>query len=246
MGGEHPRTGWLTVGSWAVLGVCALLVVGVLSVAGAGGAWATEPEGSADALADEQTHAPTDAETHASTDAGVTQQGANNTTNVTIPVVEAMGAAGNETNGTPVGAELSRDTNVTDLERPTMIYRIDVLLPNDSIFVVDVNATDGSVREVRQSENGSGLFDGLFGGDEGVPTEQAEASSIRSAIEAVELLRNQTGENATVTSVELSEQDGQLRYTIETVSGEGIQSTAVVAANPDEDGVLTTEAEGGG
>jgi len=240
MGREHPGRELLTVG------VCALLVVGVLSVAGVGAASTTEAGDSADALGDERAHLPTDPEISDSSHTEVTQQGASNATNVTIPVVDAMETAQNETNGTAVGAELGRDTNVTDLERPTRIYRIDVLLPNDTIFVVDVNATDGSVREVRQSENESGLFEGLFGGDEGVPTKQAEASSIRSAIEGVELLRNGTGENATVTSVALSEQDGQLRYTIETVSADGIQSTAVVAATPEEGGILTTEAEGGG
>lgn len=226
-------------------------MVGVLGVAGVG------PGVVADAASvGDSSDEPTDAgpaqqnangtTTEAGEGNGTTESGeANATTNVTIPVTEAMSTAQNETAGIAVGAELTRDTNVTDLERPTMVYEVDVLLDNNSVVAVDVNATDGSVREVRRTGNDTGLLEGLLGGDDGVPRKQANASSIRSAVEAVELLRNQTGVNATVTTVELGEQDGQLRYTVETVSAEGIQSTAVIAANPDEGGVLTTQADEG-
>lgn len=242
---QHLLTGWRAVG------VGALLVVGVLAVGGIGVADISDavgigdsPDAGSDAGAAQQGTTGTTAET--TTGAGEASTGSNDSTNLTIPVVEAMQAAQNETDGTAVGAELNRDTNVTDLERPTMIYQVDVLLDNDTVVVADVNATDGSVQDVRQSENDTGLLEGLFGsGDDGVPREQANASSIRSAVEAVELVRNETGVNATVTSVQLSEQEGQLRYAVETVSAEGIQSTVIVAANPTEGGVLTTQGEEG-
>lgn len=173
------------------------------------------------------------------------QQEANNTTNVTVDVVQAMETAENETNGTAVGANLARKGNVTDLERPNRVYEVDVLLPNGTHLLADVNATDGSLQQVQSQEGENGLFQGLFG-DEGdqLPEDRLNFDSIRSGTEAVEIARNETDENRTVTAVELNSEDDQLRYVVETVSAEGIRENVVVAANPDEGDVLTTDADG--
>ncbi len=217
-----------SVGIWALV-VGGVFVVAVIGVAGIGAA------GTADAPTDSQTQVPAGAEK--------TMQEANNTTNVTVDVVEAMKTAENETNGTAVGAELVRKGNVTELERPTRVYAVDLLLPNGTHLLADVNATDGSVRQVQTQESENGIFQGLFGDDEELPANQSQLDSIRSGIEAVELARNETGENRTVTNVELHSENDQLRYTVELISGEGIQSTVVVAADPDEGDVLTTDDE---
>jgi uncharacterized membrane protein YkoI len=202
------------------VGVCALVLVGALGVAGVGlagasGVSAPDAPDAPDALA---------------------QQGTQ-TGNVTVAVTEAMTAAQNATNGTAIGAELTREGDVADLERPTRVYEVDVLLSNGTRRVAQVNATDGSVRQVTTPDDG--LLDDLFSGD--APGERADPSAIRSAVEAVELVRAETGENGTVTSVELSEADGRLRYTVETTSTEGVRSTAVVAADPNAGGILTTD-----
>ena len=142
MGDEQSSTGWRTAGGWVL---SAVVVLGALG-AGAG-----------------VTGVPADAgnDNPASTAAAPGPQGANETTNVTVPVVEALRAAQNATNGTAVGTELTREGNVTDLERPTMIYEVDVLLANGTVLVADVNATDGRVRGVEQADSETGLFDEL-------------------------------------------------------------------------------------
>lgn len=165
----------------------------------------------------------------------------NNTTNVTVPIVDALGAAENETNGTAVGARLTRKGSITDLERPTRVYEVDVLTGNGTHFVVDVNATNGTVHAVAPAENETGFFESLFEDETGVPDERVDLDAIRSGSEAVELARNETGTNRTVTEVALESRNGTLVYTVETVTGEGARSTVVVAANPDDGDVLETE-----
>lgn len=217
MGVESSATERGVVEVRAFLFVGALCIAGSLSAAGIGLASVAADPSVADAP-----------------DA-LAQQG-NQTGNVTVPVTEAMTVAQNATNGTAIGAELTREGDVADLERPTRVYEVDLLLSNGTRRVAQVNATDGSVRQVTTPDDG--FLDDLFGGD--APGERADPSAIRSAVEAVELVRTETGENGTVTSVELGEADGQLRYTVETTSTEGVRSTTVVAADPNG-GILTTD-----
>lgn len=178
-----------------------------------------------------------------------TQEGENNTTNVTISIVRAMETAQNRTNGTAVGAELGREGNVTDLERPSRIYEVDVLAANGTHYLVDVNATDGSVRHVRTPDNETGFLEGLFGNDDEVVSDRkVNLSEIRSAGDAVRLVRNETEDNRTVTTVELTSRNGTLLYDVQVVTDEGARQSVPVAAKPTEGGILsngTTEGEGG-
>lgn len=170
------------------------------------------------------------------------QEGENDTSNVTIPIVGAMETAQNETNGTSVGAELRRKGNLTELERPSLVYEVDVLAANGTHFVVDVNATDGSVRQVQMSDNETGFFENLLGDDEGeVPDRNVDLSAIRSGGDAVALIQNETDGNRTVATVELTSRNGTLVYDVELVTEEGARSTVSVAANPAEGGVLSNE-----
>lgn len=212
------------------LGLGTLLVVGAVVVAGVGAA--DTSVGSGDART--SVGAPP-------TDAGVAQQETNNTTNVTVDVAEAMETAENETNGTAVGASLVRKGDVTDLERPTRVYEVDVLLPNETYALVDVNATDGALQQTRVQGNETGILEGVFGDDDELPSERPDPGAIRSGIEAVELVRNETGENGTITAVELNADGDRLQYVVEVVSSEGIRSTVIIAADPDEGGILTTD-----
>lgn len=171
------------------------------------------------------------------------QQGVNNTTDVTISIVRAMETAQNETNGTSVGAELKRKGNVTDLERPSRVYEVDVLAANGTHFVVDVNATDGSVRQAQTSDNETGFFEGLLGNDDEdeVVDRNVNLSEIRSGGEAVEVAQNETEDNRTVTTVELTSRNETLVYDIELVTEEGARSTVSVAADPADGDVLSNE-----
>lgn len=179
------------------------------------------------------------------------QEGENNTTNVTISVVQAMKSAQNETNGTAIGAELTRKGNVTDLERPTRVYEVDVLAANGTHFIVDVNASDGSVGRVQTPDNDTGFFEGLFedegeGEGEEVRNRDVNVTDIRSGVEAVQLVLNETDENRTVTRVELTSQNGTLVYRVNVVTDEGARPSILVAAKPSEGDVLANETEGEG
>lgn len=169
------------------------------------------------------------------------QEGENNTTNVTISVVRAMETARNETNGTPIGAELTRKGNVTDLERPSRVYEVDVLSTNGTRFLVDVNATDGSVVRVQTPDDETGFFEGLFGDEDGVQDRDVNVTEIRSGIEAVQLVHNETGDNRTVTQVELTSRNETLVYEVNVVTEEGARPSILVAAKPSEGGVLSNE-----
>lgn len=221
--------------------------VGVLLVLSALGGVA---QGSVASNADASVDSAVDGSPLAVQDGGnnTTQEGVNNTTDVTISIVRAMETAQNETNGTSVGAELKQKGNVTELERPSRVYEVDVLAANGTHFVVDVNATDGSVRQVQMSDNETGFFEGLFGDDEEeVPDRNVNLSEIRSGGEAVALVQNETEDNRTVTTVGLTSRNGTLVYDIELVTEEGARSTVSVAADPAEGGVLsneTTEGDG--
>lgn len=173
-----------------------------------------------------------------------TQEGENNTTNVSISIVRAMETAGNETNGTSIGAELTRKGNVTELERPTRVFEVEVLHDNGTVFVVDVNATDGSVRRVQTTENETGFFENLFGDDE-VTEGDVNLSAIRSGSEAAELVENETAPNETIVGVELTSHDGTLVYDVEVVTEEVARTSVLVAAKPTEGGILSNETTDG-
>lgn len=188
-----------------------------------------------------------DADTEPAGDVPVSvQEGENNTTNVTISVVQAMESAQNETNGTAIGAELTREGNVTDLERPTRVYQVDVLAANGTQFIVNVNASEGSVERIQKPDNDTGFFEGLFE-DEGetVQNRDVNVTDIRSGVEAVQLVLNETDRNRTVSKVELTSQNETLVYQVHAVTEEGARPSILVAAKPSEGGVLTTETEGG-
>lgn len=177
------------------------------------------------------------------------QEGENNTTNVTISIVQAMESAQNETNRTAIGAELTRDGNVSDLERPTRVYRVDVLAANGTHVIVDVNASDGSVGRVQTPENDTGFFEGLFEDeDEGeeVQNRDVNVTDIRSGVEAAQLVINETDENRTITKVELTSQNETLVYEVSVVTEEGAQPSILVAAKPSEGDIIANETETSG
>lgn len=182
-----------------------------------------------------------------------------------VSIVEAMEAAQNETNGTAVGAEQQGDFSVLQgggAETPagadespagaegdlsSLQYNVDVLLDNGTQLEVAVNAANGSVVDV--SEADEGFLAGIFGEDD-VPDRPLNLSAMYTASEAVELAQNETGDDATVTAVNLNEREDiaeregvneTLVYEVQMTRGEGEEITVVVAAFEAEGGVIMIE-----
>ena len=172
-------------------------------------------------------------------------QGEGKTAGVTIPVVQAMRTAENETNGTAVEARLGQEEDTNSTERPTRIYEISVLTANGSRTVVDVNANNSTVLRTRPAQNQTDGLESVFGGgnQNETPNRQLDIDAIRSGPEAVQLARDAAGTNRTVSRVELASRNGTAVYEISMVTTAGDRSTVVVAVYPDEGGVLSTGAE---
>lgn len=158
--------------------------------------------------------------------------------NETISLVEAMEAAANETadrNGTVVGAERGQTDGLLDFgDDDEGVYTVDALLANGTHVEVAVNATNGSVVDTEEQEEG--FLEGIFEEDE-VPDEPLNLSAMHNATEAVQLAQNETDENATVASVNLDQQDDTLVYDIQfQVNDE--ERTVTVAALKDGGGVI--------
>ena len=181
-------------------------------------------------------------------DRGAVATEGDSATNVTVSAVQAMRTAQNETGGTAVGIQLKQVGNATDLERPVQAYEVDVLTGNRTHDVVDIYASNGTVRRVVAEENETESLENLFEDEDEVPDERPNATAIRSGIEAVQLAWNETGSKRTVAEVELNPRNETLVYSVDLVTTEGSRSTVVVAAYPSEGGVLSvgTDGEGSG
>lgn len=180
-----------------------------------------------------------------------------NQTQERIPITEAMEAAASETedqNGTVVGAEVGQTGGLLDFgEDDESVYTVDVLLANGTHIEVAVNATNGSV--VQTDEQQEGFLEGIFGEDD-VPDRPLNLSAMYNATEAVELAQNETvenesmenvtAENTTVTSVKLNERDDTLVYEVQMQTGDDNEITVVVAAMKDGEGVIAIENGNGG
>jgi uncharacterized membrane protein YkoI len=165
----------------------------------------------------------------------------NSTGNVTVSAVRAMQTAQNETRGTAVGIQLKRVGNATDLERPVQTYEVDVLMPNRTHLLVDIYASNGTVRSVAAQSNETEDLGSLFENETEVPDERSNPTAIRSGIEAVQLAWNETDSNRTVTEVGLTRRNETLVYGVNLVTTEGARTTVIVAAYPNEGGVLSVE-----
>jgi len=165
----------------------------------------------------------------------------NSTGNVTVSAVRAMQTAQNETRGTAVGVQLKRAGNVTDIERPVQTYEVDVLLINRTHLLVNIDASNGTVRNVETERNETETLGSLFENETAVPDERANPTAVRSGIEAVQLAWNETDLNRTVTEVRITLRNETLVYEVDLVTTEGARTTVIVAAYPNEGGVLSVE-----
>jgi len=166
----------------------------------------------------------------------------NSTGNATVSAVQAMQTAQNETRGTAVGIQLERAGNATGLERPVQTYEVDVLLANRTHLLVDIYASNGTVRGVEAERNETEDLGSLFEDETQVPDEGANPAAIRSGIEAVQLAWNETDSNRTVTEVGLLLRNETLVYEVDLLTTEGARTTVFVAAYPNEGGVLSVDA----
>lgn len=196
--------------------------------------------------------ATTVSDTHAeSVDVTDVQDGAQNETNQTaetIPITEAIAAAENRTqnpNATVVGAELGQSGGgLLDFgDDAESVYTVDVLLPNGTHIEVAVNATNGSV--VQTEEQQEGFLGDIFGEDR-VPEKPLNLSALFNASEAVELAQNETDANGTVTAVNLGQRNQTLVYQVQIRQTGGEQMTVVVDAMKGGQGVITVEGAGNG
>lgn len=162
--------------------------------------------------------------------------------NQTVSLVAAMEVAANETatqNGTVVGAERGQSEGLLDFDDDgENVYTIDVLLANGTYLEVGVNATTGAV--VATEEEDDDFLDDIFGDDD-APDESLNVSAMRTAIEAVQLVQNETDVNGTITEVELETDDGRPVYEVEIDQASDGDRTVVVAAVEDEGGIIETD-----
>lgn len=171
-------------------------------------------------------------------DDSASNQGA---TNATISIVQAMEAAEEETGGTAVEARLGQEQNTSGIERPTQAYQVNVLASNNSSVIVDVSAENGTVLGSRSGGNQTTGWRSIFANQTENDTQirQLNLTTVRSGPEAVQLAQEEAGVNRTITEVQLGRQNGTLAYTVRIVTTTGDRSTVVVAAAPDEGGILS-------
>lgn len=172
-------------------------------------------------------------------------EGEGGATDATIPVVQAMRTAQNETNGVAVEARLRQGGNTSGAQRPIQTYEVNVLTGDGRPVAVDVSAENGTVLGTHPVENRTDGWTSLLGGESGneTPRRQLNLSAIRSGPEAVQLARDESGVDRTVTEVQLGSRNGTVVYNIRMVTKAGGRSTMVVATYPDEGGVLSNETE---
>lgn len=159
----------------------------------------------------------------------------------TIPVVRAMRTAQNETGGTAVEVRLRQAGNANGSERPAPTYEVTVMNGTGSPTTVDIDARNGTVSRTRPAGSQSDGWRSLFGNQsgDGTPSRQPNLDALRSGLEAVRLARDDGDVNRTVTEVQLGSHDGTVVYNVRMVTTAGDRSTVVVAAYPDEGGVLS-------
>ncbi|WP_137284961.1 PepSY domain-containing protein [Halorussus salinisoli] len=221
--------------------------IGILLVVGAVGGGAVGVE----ALDAEQNS--TVKQTTAATAGGaVAVQNESDGNDSTVPpnqTVEAMRAVENRTNGTVVGARL-RGEEDAELEAAVFVYELDVLTANGTSLVAEVYAGNATVIGVEEANESDGVLGDLFESDDGVPDEARNASSLRSATEAVRLAVNETEAeraNQTVTAVELGTRDDAPVYTVTLFESGGEPREIVVSAERGaDDDIVTTDPESRG
>ncbi|MFC4449037.1 PepSY domain-containing protein [Halorussus aquaticus] len=137
-----------------------------------------------------------------------------------VTAVDAMVAAENETNGTAIGVERERKDG-------TPVWEVEVLREDAARFEVDVHAGTGAIRSV---ENGGVL---VGGASEGLlPANRTRnVSEMRSAVEAVEVVRNRSATVTNVSRVSLEIENSTLVYEVEYSTPDG-ESEVHVAAVP--------------
>lgn len=159
--------------------------------------------------------------------------------NQTVPITEALEAAANDTNGTVVGAELGSSGGGILGGDGDRVYTVDSLLDNGTHIETEVNATNGSVTQSQQADDG--FLQGIFGEDN-VPEDPINLSAIYNATEAVELAQNETEQNGTVSQVALTTNDeGNLTYEVQMNVPDGEQTTVVIDAMRDGEGVIDVQ-----
>lgn len=166
------------------------------------------------------------------------------TMNATVSVMRAMQMAQNETDGIAVETRLRQERNVSGSERPVQIYEVMVLNGSGSPTIVDVSAANGTILRRYPAESRSddwrSLLENQSSGE--TPNQRLNLDAIRSGQEAVQLARSEGNANMTVTEVVLGSRNGTVVYNVRMVTKTGARSTVVVAAYPDEGGVLSTAA----
>lgn len=209
--------------------------VGVLLVVGALGGGAN--------TAGESSIAPE--ATTAAEDGGIGVQNQTTDGNATVPpnrTIEAMRAVENRTNGTVVGAQLTGKGD-GELSRSTFVYEVDVLATNGTHLVANVYASNRTVFGLENANESDGFLGDLFGSDEGVTEEARNASSLRSAVEAVAIAVNETESeraNLIVTGVDMQTRDDELVYVVTVLEPGGEPREIQVPANRGSDGGVTT------
>ncbi|MFC4450327.1 PepSY domain-containing protein [Halorussus aquaticus] len=194
-----------------------LLVVGSLGGVGAATSLSTDAQSQSHALdvterherqagADSAASRPGDRGTNAA------QQGGQvNLSAVEVPALEAVRLAQNRTGGKAVVVSLGT-------RNETPVFNVSVLHRNLSVSQVTVDATDGTVTSVRP--NTTVVRAQFLGG------EAFDFSKLRTAGEAIRLVRNQT----TGTVVNVGLRRGELVYGVALRTPEGRQTQALVTA----------------
>lgn len=169
--------------------------------------------------------------------------GASEATNATVPVIQAMRTAQREAGGTAVEARLGQTEYTDEPGRPVQVYEVSVLNGSGSATVVDINAENGTVLGRHPAENQSDGWQSLFGNETSgeAPSRQLNLDAIRSGPEAIQLVREQSNVNRTVTQVQVGVRNGTVVYNVQMVTEAGGRSTVTVAAYPDQGGVLSNE-----
>ncbi|USZ75879.1 PepSY domain-containing protein [Halorussus vallis] len=225
--------------------VLALVLGGIVAVSFAGGAVfgvaATASGDRHSVVGSDDSAAIQDGTTNQTTQGTQTTQAGQATTttqagqvNRTVPITAALNAAANATNGTPVGGSLGQQDGGLLGDGGSLVYTVDVLLDNGTHIEAQVNATNGSVVQTQQTE---GFLQGIFGQDN-VPDEPLNLSSYYNASEAVQLVQNQSNVDGTVTQVNLNSRDGDLVYEVQVNATGGQQTTYVVDARRDGQGII--------
>ena len=225
------------------------IVLGSVVVLGLSGGVAASATTANDALADVSPADVVAAQDEGGQDSETTQKGQQNEAaregpqNETVPLTEALEAAASETNGTVVGAELGQqDGGLLGGDGGGLVYSVDALLDNGTHVEARVNATNGSVVQVQQVDDG--FLRDIFGEDT-VPEDPIDLSATYNATEAVELARSETDTNGTATRVSLSSRNDTFVYEVWMNTTDRRQMTVVVDARKNGQGVIEVRTDEG-